>query len=188
MNATPDMIYILVAETAGMVKIGASSRPEPRFWVTQAHSPVPLVLAAVAPGTWRHEKALHAMFREHHSHAEWFRMTPEIEAIIARIRSGEALDTIAPTVAKAKGPFRGKRSAESIARSKAHGVTTLRPGIPDTQDSSPPAICTSRSAARQAKTAATHSNVSAYAPPLPMFWDCNGNPASTDVSVTGPWA
>lgn len=72
----------------GPVKIGCSEVPENRLSFLLTMSPYPLEIVATIPGDLRRERQFHALFREHHSHREWFRPVPIIERTIEAINAG----------------------------------------------------------------------------------------------------
>jgi hypothetical protein len=92
-----NLIYFITCRQVGMCKIGLSVDPVERLAKMQKHSPLPLELEATFPqpfGVTKQSRAcaerrLHEKHRACHSHAEWFALTPEIEADIAAAKAGE---------------------------------------------------------------------------------------------------
>lgn len=72
----------------GPTKIGCSNSPERRVVELAQWSPLPLEIVATIPGDGSLECAFHTLFREHHSHHEWFRESPDICAAIDAIQRG----------------------------------------------------------------------------------------------------
>lgn len=74
------------------VKIGASrtANIDRRLATIQVYSPHRLVVLATMPGDFATEKELHKRFKEHRLHSEWFRMNPELRALIddAKCKTG----------------------------------------------------------------------------------------------------
>jgi hypothetical protein len=76
-------VYFITAREVGMVKIGCAYEPHRRMTFMQTACPVGLALEAILPGAYAEEKRHHEMFAEHRVRGEWFKITPEIEALIA---------------------------------------------------------------------------------------------------------
>lgn len=89
------------------VKIGWSNVPASRLDTLASWSPYRLEIAATTPGGRPVERRIHGVFAAQHSHREWFRTSPELDSLIARLAAGEELGSIinlqAPIV-----PFRAK--------------------------------------------------------------------------------
>lgn len=70
---TPGYIYFLCTprRTSG-IKIGFSKDPIKRKPAIKSEVGVPLELIGMLPGTKRHERALHEIFRHRRLHGEWF--------------------------------------------------------------------------------------------------------------------
>lgn len=81
--------FIRREDDEGPVKIGWTGNPPERLYVMMCWSPYRLKIAALVPGTRDLEPRFHGMFRAHHSHSEWFHPSLEIDAMIARINSGQ---------------------------------------------------------------------------------------------------
>lgn len=84
----PFVYFVRQIDAAGPVKIGCSQRPEDRLNSFMAWAPYPLRIAAKIPGDEKLERRFHARFAHLHSHREWFRAAPELEATIEAIRLG----------------------------------------------------------------------------------------------------
>lgn len=69
----------------GPVKIGLSRDPKWRMKTLQIGNPEKLELVAAMPGSRRDEQALHKRFEASHIHSEWFRLTQELEDLIASL-------------------------------------------------------------------------------------------------------
>lgn len=72
----------------GPVKIGVTSAPRCRLSGLNTWSPFPLEVAAEIAGDRMVERQFHGLFRHLHSHGEWFRWSPELQACIEQIGSG----------------------------------------------------------------------------------------------------
>jgi Meiotically Up-regulated Gene 113 (MUG113) protein len=76
-------VYFATCRKAKAVKIGCSLDPHDRLRELQRCCPLPVKIEAVLPGNHSEEGNLHHRFRDVRLHGEWFRITAEIEAIIA---------------------------------------------------------------------------------------------------------
>lgn len=72
----------------GPVKIGASVEPEARMATYQRWSPFPLEIVVAVKGGRELEARFHALFSRLHSHHEWFKGHPEIDAVIDALKAG----------------------------------------------------------------------------------------------------
>lgn len=82
-------IYVLRPVGAeGPLKIGCSCWPWGRLKTLAAWSPVPLELAAMAPGDFALEERLHAKFEHLRLHGEWFRAEPELLKAVEALARG----------------------------------------------------------------------------------------------------
>lgn len=81
-------IYFIVPVGIEMVKIGCSAFTESRMEQLSHWSPVPLRIAAAAPGDHKLEAFIHRKLAAHRSHKEWFRLTPEISDLIDAVNRG----------------------------------------------------------------------------------------------------
>jgi hypothetical protein len=82
-------VYYVTCRTLGLVKIGHANDPKRRFQGFKTSSPVPIALEAQSDGGEAEERDLHARFAELREIGEWFRLCPEIEALIERHRLPE---------------------------------------------------------------------------------------------------
>lgn len=81
------MVYAIVADGLGRIKIGKAANPEKRLRELQIGSPVKLSLTFKAGWHDSNEKLLHACFQEERLHGEWFRQSPRIEEFLSGVRS-----------------------------------------------------------------------------------------------------
>lgn len=84
-------IYFIVADGLDMVKIGCSCWVENRMEALSHWSPVPLRIAASAPGDHKLEAFIHRRFADDRSHKEWFRLSPAISNLIECLNDGANL-------------------------------------------------------------------------------------------------
>lgn len=68
-----------------MVKIGCAYDPFDRLKTLQSGSPTKLKIEALLKGSNKRERELHKLLAKHRMHGEWFRICPEIEAIIKEV-------------------------------------------------------------------------------------------------------
>jgi hypothetical protein len=78
-------VYFITARDVGMVKIGCAYDPLSRLRDIQVCCPVELKIEAVMKGFYQEEREFHARFAEHRVRGEWFRITPDIESIMAEL-------------------------------------------------------------------------------------------------------
>lgn len=71
-------VYVVQAGVDGPVKIGWTADARARLTSLAVDNAAPLFVLAVAPGTMRQEKDLHAHFAAHRIRSEWYRPAPEI--------------------------------------------------------------------------------------------------------------
>jgi hypothetical protein len=76
-------VYFITAREVGMVKIGCAFNPRSRFNTIQTSSPVEVALEAWVSGSYPEEREFHSRFAHLRVRGEWFKLTPEIEEIIA---------------------------------------------------------------------------------------------------------
>lgn len=76
-------VYFITCRETSTVKIGNSGSPHGRLRDLQTMCPLPLALEAVLPGRHKQEFALHRQFANDRLRGEWFRLSEQIEAIIA---------------------------------------------------------------------------------------------------------
>jgi hypothetical protein len=75
--------HVYFVEGAGLVKIGFAARATDRFFSMLTSCPIPLSLLASMPGGPTVEHELHKRFEGDRAHGEWFRRSPELDAVIA---------------------------------------------------------------------------------------------------------
>lgn len=108
----------------GPVKIGCSDYPMRRLQAFAQWSPAPLEIAALIPGDERLERRFHAKFAHLHSHLEWFREDPLLDATIDAIRAGTF--DLAELPAPKRLAYRGGHTPESkAAQSYTRRLRTL---------------------------------------------------------------
>lgn len=83
------IVYFLIAQKTGMVKIGVTSQLKDRMDALQTACPVPLYLEAMLPGNRETEQNLHARFATSRSHGEWFRLTEDLMRFMDEIKAGK---------------------------------------------------------------------------------------------------
>lgn len=75
--------HVYFVEGAGLVKIGFAARATHRFFSMLTGCPIPLSLLASMRGGPTVENQLHRRFAADRAHGEWFRRSPELDAVIA---------------------------------------------------------------------------------------------------------
>lgn len=70
------------------VKVGHSKMPRDRLQQLLKQSPVDLEIVAVYPGDKTTEARFHRLFREHHSHKEWFHAVEPVDQVLRALRAG----------------------------------------------------------------------------------------------------
>lgn len=78
-------VYFITCRQTGRVKIGCAYNPFKRLKTLQSGSPTKLKIEALLKGSNKREKQLHKLLGKHRIHGEWFRISPEIEAIIKEV-------------------------------------------------------------------------------------------------------
>lgn len=81
--------FIKPRDLSGPIKVGHSVSPPVRMAQIEVWSPFVLEIIGAIPGDLRIEGGLHALFREHHAHGEWFHPAPTVLSVINAILSGE---------------------------------------------------------------------------------------------------
>lgn len=76
-------IYFIEAVGMGLVKIGYTIDPAKRFMSMLTMSPAPLSLLGSITGGPEKEAEIHGKLAPHRLHGEWFKMVPEVMAIVA---------------------------------------------------------------------------------------------------------
>lgn len=93
------MTRIYFAKPIGMqgpVKIGMTQRIEERLTSLNALAAFPLELVATMPGDRHLEARLHHKFIDDRSHGEWFRWSPELQAVMDAIQDGSFAESDLP--------------------------------------------------------------------------------------------
>ena len=75
--------FVYFARCGSFVKIGVSNNPRWRVWSFQGSNPYEIELIGMAKGDAKLERALHRRLEEFRHRYEWFRLTAEVEAVIA---------------------------------------------------------------------------------------------------------
>jgi hypothetical protein len=83
----PGWVYFIQAREGGPIKIGWTYDTGKRLIGLQCGSPQALVLLASESGARSDEQALHLRFSESRIYGEWFSETPELLALIDKLRS-----------------------------------------------------------------------------------------------------
>lgn len=84
----PYVYFVRRADGEGPVKIGCSRTPALRLQSLMCWAPYRLALVATIPGDSVVERRFHALFRDQHSHSEWFEPTPELVAVMNAVAAG----------------------------------------------------------------------------------------------------
>lgn len=79
------MVYFVVGELTGLVKIGSAVDPIDRLRTLQTGSPDRLTLVTTIAGGEKAERALHKQFSGSRVHGEWFSPTPDLLAFIESV-------------------------------------------------------------------------------------------------------
>lgn len=106
----------------GPIKIGCTGKPIERVKQLMLWSPVDLELIVTAPGTFADERAVHAVFGDHHIRHEWFQPCDALVAGIESLKKGSSLKQAFDL----DRPGRPVRSFTSIRRQKWSDSTKLR--------------------------------------------------------------
>jgi len=77
-------VYFIIDPDKNQVKIGFSSHPEERLKQLSTATSSKLVLAKAIAGTRKVEADYHRYFGRYKVRREWFELSPEIEAFLAR--------------------------------------------------------------------------------------------------------
>jgi hypothetical protein len=75
-------VYFITCRDLSMVKIGWAFEPRSRISALQGGNPYPLVIEALLDGEREVEAQVHERFADHRVRAEWFHLSPAIEAVI----------------------------------------------------------------------------------------------------------
>jgi hypothetical protein len=68
-------IYVL--KSAGLYKIGFTTKLSERLSCYRSHSALPINLIGLCDGTLEAERCLHWQFKDHRDHGEWYVLLPE---------------------------------------------------------------------------------------------------------------
>ena len=94
--------FIYFVRTVGpewIVKIGSTIDVPGRIAALANWSPLKIELVAQTPGDYVIEKRFHALFRDHHSHSEWFRWSERMGEVVSALQAGTFdLTTLPPPV------------------------------------------------------------------------------------------
>lgn len=114
------ILYFIQPEGEPFVKIGYSSvKASSRIRSLQIGNPRKLKLLASVIGTQAQELGLHFLLREHHVHGEWFHLTPEVSAVIAKAKKSRRYR--GPTVHELKRSSRLKTPEQRAESDKRRG-------------------------------------------------------------------
>lgn len=99
---------VYFVEGAGLVKIGFATFPVERFMGMLTSCPIPLSLLASMPGGPRVEAELHRRFAADRMHGEWFRRSPDLDAVIASapVQYGDEFQNRLPSLARQAASLR----------------------------------------------------------------------------------
>lgn len=119
-NPADQFVYFLrPVGMAGPIKIGCSSAPWTRMNHYNMYSPVPLELVAAVRGPQSVEFRFHLMFDADRMHHEWFRHSPELQAVMDAVGAGTFDLSTLPTgkvPRKAKEYFRLQRDERASSQ------------------------------------------------------------------------
>lgn len=116
--SSASFIYFIRPEgAAGPTKIGCSGVPEGRLETLAAWSPVPLEIVAKVPGSFDLERNIHQCFADLHSHKEWFRTDPRIDAVVAALNGGRSI-TEAMDLTDRRGSIKSFKQMDPNARQR----------------------------------------------------------------------
>lgn len=91
MSGPARIYFIKPVGMDGPIKIGYSKKPEIRLLALSSWSPFTLEIIGTTPGGSQDENFLHRRFADLHTHREWFRSSPLLREVIARILAGEEI-------------------------------------------------------------------------------------------------
>lgn len=87
------VVYFLKPEAKkGPIKIGVTREFKKRMVAYRGCSPVALEVLVTAPGSYKHERALHEAFAYARSHLEWFHPVEDLLAGIRALKAGVSLE------------------------------------------------------------------------------------------------
>lgn len=108
----------------GKIKIGFSRFPMARLETLAERDGEKIVLLAFAPGSFKHEAAIHRLFKEHCIYSEWFHPAPEILAFIYRVKMSAQLPSDLPVSARIVFPYKDRLGRKQLGcRVSAAGAT-----------------------------------------------------------------
>lgn len=126
--ATEQAVYFIAAEGTDIVKIGIAAKPTERLKELQTASPHKLSILATMPGGKPRERQLHRQFAATRMTGEWFRRTPELDALIA----DAALGNVDPMVSAMQ---HARNAREWVTRNSRQLVPARKPrGVEPTND------------------------------------------------------
>lgn len=107
-------VYFITARELNICKIGVAIDAKKRRSSLQTSCPARLTLEAVLPGSYKLERDLHIRFAEHRINGEWFKITPELDDLIAEAAASTVVD-LPVTRAKPEPPVDDELVEKSIA-------------------------------------------------------------------------
>lgn len=107
--------FIRAASPVDLIKIGCTTMPKQRLSALHTWVPVKLTIEAMAPGDWSDEQAVQAMFHADHSHGEWFRASPALNAFIDNVAATGELPEL-PALSAPQGRVVSKGRALAYAK------------------------------------------------------------------------
>lgn len=122
-------VYFITCRETGRVKIGCAYNPLNRLKTLQSGCPTKLKIEALIKGSHKRERELHKLLKKHRIHGEWFRIAPEIEAIIKEV----AKPTRVKLLAERRGGIRdwGDLDEEPKAKRYPNVAHVTLVGFPD---------------------------------------------------------
>lgn len=96
-------VYFIKACESALIKIGFAVNPHQRLNALQCGSPEPLALIAVMPGGAAEEAKLHGRFSAHRARGEWFKPSPDLDALIEAHQCEPAMALVPEPVSPAPG-------------------------------------------------------------------------------------
>lgn len=88
-------VYFITCRELGVVKIGYAYDPVDRLKTLQTAFPMKLKVEGAMPGSYERERELHRLLAKHRMKGEWFKLCPEIEAIIAEVKAPSRVKSLA---------------------------------------------------------------------------------------------
>jgi hypothetical protein len=118
-------VYFITCRQTGMVKIGCAYDPFDRLKTLQSGSPTKLKIEALLKGSYKRERELHKLLAKHRVRGEWFRISPEIEAIIKEV----ARPTRIKLLAERRGGPLNLDEMDDEPSAKAASIPRSIPGV-----------------------------------------------------------